>query len=84
MTVYVCSDRDIACGDNDCNWCSACPKWITVPRNLHPSERKESNTQSTDAKQGWQCPICKSVYSPSQPTCFYCVKTSLKDRIKTP
>lgn len=23
-------------------------------------------------QQGWQCPICKRVYSPSQPMCPYC------------
>lgn len=22
--------------------------------------------------QGWQCPICKRVYSPSMPMCNYC------------
>lgn len=24
------------------------------------------------APQGWQCPICKRVYSPTTPCCFYC------------
>lgn len=24
------------------------------------------------AQQGWQCPICKRVYSPSTMMCFYC------------
>lgn len=24
------------------------------------------------AQQGWQCPICKRVYSPLTPVCFYC------------
>jgi hypothetical protein len=24
------------------------------------------------AQQGWQCPICKRVYSPSTPWCYYC------------
>ena len=24
--------------------------------------------------QGWQCPICGRVYSPSTPMCFYCQK----------
>ena len=24
------------------------------------------------AQQGWQCPICKTVYSPSTPMCVYC------------
>jgi len=24
------------------------------------------------AEQGWQCPICKRVYAPSVPMCFYC------------
>lgn len=22
--------------------------------------------------QGWQCPICKRVYSPTTPMCYYC------------
>jgi uncharacterized OB-fold protein len=28
----------------------------------------------TDAwvSQGWQCPVCKSVYSPTTPMCFTC------------
>lgn len=24
------------------------------------------------AQQGWQCPVCKRVYSPFTPCCFYC------------
>lgn len=24
------------------------------------------------APQGWQCPICKRVYSPTTPMCTYC------------
>lgn len=24
------------------------------------------------APQGWRCPICNRVYSPSTPMCFYC------------
>lgn len=24
------------------------------------------------AQQGWQCPICKRVYSPFTPSCFCC------------
>ena len=24
------------------------------------------------AQQGWQCPICRRVYSPLTPVCFYC------------
>ena len=23
-------------------------------------------------EQGWQCPICKRVYTPGVPMCFYC------------
>ncbi len=23
-------------------------------------------------QQGWQCPICKRVYSPMTPMCYYC------------
>lgn len=38
------------------------------------------------AQQGWQCPICKRVYSPSTLCCFYCgaeskVTTSTSARI---
>lgn len=24
------------------------------------------------AQQGWQCPICKRVFSPTTPMCLYC------------
>lgn len=24
------------------------------------------------AQQGWQCPLCKRVYSPFTPCCYYC------------
>lgn len=24
------------------------------------------------AQQGWQCPLCKRVYSPDTPCCWYC------------
>lgn len=24
------------------------------------------------AQQGWQCPVCKRVYSPTTPMCLYC------------
>jgi len=24
------------------------------------------------APQGWQCPVCRRVYSPTIPWCFYC------------
>ena len=27
---------------------------------------------SNFAQQGWQCPICKRVYSPYTSSCFYC------------
>ena len=27
---------------------------------------------SNFAQQGWQCPICKRVYSPYTPSCFHC------------
>ena len=29
------------------------------------------------AEQGWQCPICKRVYAPSVPMCFYCGNTRI-------
>jgi len=28
-------------------------------------------------EQGWQCPICKRVYAPSVPMCFYCGNTRI-------
>lgn len=27
------------------------------------------------AQQGWQCPICKRVYSPTTAMCYYCGNT---------
>lgn len=27
---------------------------------------------SNFAQQGWQCPICKRVYAPNTPMCWYC------------
>lgn len=24
------------------------------------------------AQQGWQCPVCHRVYSPTTPMCYYC------------
>lgn len=30
------------------------------------------NNYAVSAMQGWQCPICKRVYSPLMPTCLYC------------
>ena len=29
------------------------------------------------AQQGWQCPICKRVYSPTTMMCMYCGNTEL-------
>lgn len=36
MTVYVCFDRDIECGDRPANWCATCPKRpaVEVPIEL--------------------------------------------------
>ena len=28
--------------------------------------------QMMGAPQGWQCPVCKRVYSPYTPMCYYC------------
>ena len=33
-------------------------------------------------QQGWQCPICKRVYAPSIPMCFYC-GNNLKSKTST-
>lgn len=30
------------------------------------------NLNGLFAQQGWQCPICKRVYSPFTQMCFYC------------
>lgn len=39
------------------------------------------------AQQGWQCPICKRVYSPLTMMCYYCgaectIKTSTSTEYK--
>ena len=28
--------------------------------------------------QGWQCPICKRVYAPTTPMCYYCGNSETK------
>lgn len=33
------------------------------------------------AQQGWQCPICKRVYSPFTPMCYYCGNSSSESNI---
>lgn len=33
--------------------------------------------EPTFAQQGWQCPICKRVYSPMTPMCYYCGDNSV-------
>lgn len=35
------------------------------------------------APQGWQCPICKTVYSPNTPVCFYCNPNSTRTTATT-
>lgn len=30
------------------------------------------NINAFGAPQGWQCPICKRVYSPFTPMCYHC------------
>lgn len=32
----------------------------------------------SSAPQGWQCPICGTVYSPQTPTCWYCKGKEVK------
>lgn len=27
---------------------------------------------SNFVQQGWQCPICKRIYAPNTPMCYYC------------
>lgn len=29
--------------------------------------------QTIGPRQGWQCPLCRRVYSPDTPTCYSCV-----------
>ena len=41
------------------------------------------------AQQGWQCPICRRVYSPTTPMCYYCggngvVTITTSTNIETP
>lgn len=38
----------------------------------------EEITNMFSAPQGWQCPICKRVYSPLTPMCYYCGNGSFK------
>lgn len=35
---------------------------------------------STTANQGWECPRCHSVYSPSYPRCDNCYKPDMRGR----
>lgn len=39
------------------------------------------NINAFGTSQGWQCPICKRVYSPSTPMCFYCGNSSFENNI---
>lgn len=34
------------------------------------------------AQQGWQCPICKRVYSPFTQMCFYCGQKGFTTNMK--
>lgn len=34
-------------------------------------------------RQGWQCPICQTVYSPDTPVCFYCNPNLVKTKTTT-
>lgn len=36
------------------------------------------NINTFGAPQGWQCPICKRVYSPFTPMCYHCSNSSFK------
>lgn len=35
------------------------------------------------APQGWQCPICKRVYSPTTPFCYYCGNNGTVSGVQT-
>ena len=34
-------------------------------------------------QQGWQCPVCKRVYSPTTPMCLYCGNGEVTTRTST-
>jgi hypothetical protein len=40
-------------------------------------------TNETFIQQGWQCPICKTVYSPTTSMCFFCNPNSNKTTTTT-
>lgn len=35
------------------------------------------------APQGWQCPLCKRIYSPTTPMCWYCGEEGAKKTYTT-
>ena len=43
-----------------------------VEKSLGELHIKETFMYENIVPQGWQCPICKRVYSPSMPMCNYC------------
>lgn len=44
----------------------------------------ENCNYSYSAPQGWQCPICKKIYSPSTPSCTYCNSSYVTQNTTTP
>ena len=35
--------------------------------------------ETTGVQQGWQCPVCKRIYSPFTVMCYYCPTTTTID-----
>lgn len=78
--TFMCSNckGELFCGDvlRD-NFCPTCGrrvkwemKWEKYEKQM-PIKPEEWHTVDF-APQGWQCPICKRVYSPMTPMCYFC------------
>ena len=78
--TFMCSNckGELFCGDvlRD-NFCPTCGrrvkwgmKWEKYEKQM-PIKTEEWHTVDF-APQGWQCPICKRVYSPMTPMCYFC------------
>ena len=65
-------------GNGNCTKCQygkekqalSCKKLLADALELIKSSRLIHSVEF--ALQGWQCPICKKVYSPSTQMCYYC------------
>lgn len=41
------------------------------------------NYENIGMPQGWQCPVCKRVYSPSTPMCYCCGGDTIASNVTT-